>query len=81
MAGVWSEYNITVNAICPGYYMTDINKDYVHEHPDFYEDSLKQIPLKKWGEPDDIGDIDVYKRQGIGYGLCDGHEQLRTAES
>ena len=60
MAGVWSEYNITVNAICPGYYMTDINKDYVHEHPDFYEDSLKQIPLKKWGEPDDIGDIAVF---------------------
>ena len=40
--------------------MTDINKDYVHEHPDFYEDSLKQIPLKKWGEPDDIGDIAVF---------------------
>ncbi|WP_066687478.1 SDR family NAD(P)-dependent oxidoreductase [Christensenella intestinihominis] len=60
MAGVWSEYNVTVNAICPGYYMTDLNQDYVREHPDFYEDSLKQIPLKKWGKPDDIGGIAVF---------------------
>lgn len=60
MAGVWSEYGITVNSICPGYYMTDINKDYVKEHPDFYQDSLEQIPLKKWGEPADIGDMAVF---------------------
>ena len=40
--------------------MTDINKDYVKEHPDFYQDSLEQIPLKKWGEPADIGDMAVF---------------------
>ncbi|MEG2882828.1 MAG: SDR family oxidoreductase, partial [Christensenella sp.] len=60
MAGVWSEYNVTVNSICPGYYMTDINKNYVNENRKFYEDSLQQIPLKKWGEPDDIGDVAVF---------------------
>lgn len=60
MAGVWAQYGVTVNSICPGYYMTDINKAYVAEHPDFYEDSLKQIPLKKWGDPPDIGDIAVF---------------------
>ncbi|MBU9726476.1 SDR family NAD(P)-dependent oxidoreductase [Diplocloster modestus] len=60
MAGVWAEHHITVNAICPGYYMTDINKEYVKEHPEFYQDSLEQIPLKTWGKPDDIGDIAVF---------------------
>lgn len=60
MAGVWSEYGVTVNSICPGYYMTDINKAYVKENPAFYQDSLEQIPLKKWGEPSDIGDIAVF---------------------
>ena len=64
MAGAWSEYGVTVNAICPGYYMTDINKAYVAEHPEFYEDSLRQIPLKKWGEPEDIGDIAVFLASG-----------------
>lgn len=60
MAGVWAEHHINVNAICPGYYMTDINDSYVKEHPDFYMDSLEQIPLKTWGKPEDIGDIAVF---------------------
>ncbi|WP_044297736.1 SDR family NAD(P)-dependent oxidoreductase [Robinsoniella peoriensis] len=60
MAGVWAEYHINVNAICPGYYMTEINDSYVKEHPEFYMDSLDQIPLKTWGKPDDIGDIAVF---------------------
>lgn len=33
MAGAWAEHNIQVNCISPGYYMTDINRDYVKEPP------------------------------------------------
>ncbi|MEE0420884.1 MAG: SDR family oxidoreductase [Lachnospiraceae bacterium] len=60
MAGVWAEHNINVNAICPGYYMTEINEKYVKENPGFYKDSLDCIPLKTWGKPEDIGDIAVF---------------------
>lgn len=60
MAGAWAEYNVTVNAIAPGYYMTDINRDYVKKHPDFYEDSIKHIPLKTWGDEKRIGDVAVF---------------------
>lgn len=60
MAATWAEHNINVNSICPGYYMTDINKDYVKKHPDFYEDSLNQIPIRNWGNPENIGDIAVF---------------------
>lgn len=60
MAGAWAQYHITVNSISPGYYMTDINREYVKSHPEFYEDSLKQIPLQKWGREDDIGNIAVF---------------------
>ena len=60
MGATWAEHGVTVNAICPGYYMTDINKAYIAEHPDFYEDSLNQIPLKTWGKPENIGDIAVF---------------------
>ncbi len=64
MAGVWAEYNITVNALAPGYFMTDINRAYVKEHPDFFEDSLHQIPLKKWGEENSIGEVAVFLASG-----------------
>jgi len=60
MAGEWAKYNINVNSICPGYYMTDLNKAYVEQNPEFYVDSLRQIPLGRWGEPKDIGDIAVF---------------------
>jgi len=64
MAGAWAEYNITVNALAPGYFMTDINRAYVKEHPDFFEDSLHQIPLKKWGEENSIGEVAVFLASG-----------------
>ena len=60
MASAWAEYGICVNAICPGYYMTDINKAYVKEHEEFYRDSLNQIPLGRWGDPDEIGNLAVF---------------------
>lgn len=60
MAGAWAQYNITVNAIAPGYYLTDINKDYIKLHPDFYEDSVKQIPLGVWGDERNIGEVAVF---------------------
>jgi len=60
LAGAWAEYGIRVNAICPGYYLTDINKAYIEEHREFYEDSLNQIPLKQWGDPDEIGELVVF---------------------
>ncbi|MCL1895905.1 MAG: SDR family oxidoreductase [Clostridiales bacterium] len=59
-ASAWAEYGIRVNAICPGYYLTDINKAYIEEHEEFYQDSLGQIPLKKWGDPDEIGGLVVF---------------------
>ena len=60
MASAWAEYGIRVNAICPGYYLTDINKAYIEEHEEFYKDSLTQIPLKQWGNPDEIGELVVF---------------------
>ena len=59
-ASAWAEYGIRVNAICPGYYLTDINKAYIKEHEEFYKDSLNQIPLKQWGNPDEIGELLVF---------------------
>lgn len=59
-ASAWAEYGIRVNAISPGYYLTDINKAYIGEHEEFYKDSLNQIPLRQWGDPDEIGELAVF---------------------
>lgn len=60
MAGEWAQYNIRVNSICPGYILTDINKAFIAENGDFYDKSLDHIPTRKWGNPEQMGDIAVF---------------------
>ncbi len=93
MAGVWAEHNINVNAICPGYYMTEINEKYVKENPGFYKGFfLDCIPLKTWGKPEDIRGyrcisgitgVRLYDRSYTGYrrgihGLVGGEHIMRV---
>lgn len=60
IAGEWAQYNIRVNSICPGYILTDINKDFIARNGDFFEKSLEHIPVRSWGEPKQMGDIAVF---------------------
>lgn len=60
MAGEWAQYGIRVNSICPGYIMTDINKDFIERNVGFYEKSLEHIPVKHWGNPAEMGNIAVF---------------------
>ena len=60
MAGEWAKFGIRVNSISPGFFLTDINKRYLEEHPDFYEKSTRNIPLKRWGSPEEVGSLAVY---------------------
>ncbi|MFN2133432.1 MAG: SDR family NAD(P)-dependent oxidoreductase [Anaerolineae bacterium] len=60
MAGEWAKYNIQVNSIAPGYFMTDINKSFISENKGFYDQSVHRIPLRRWGDPDEIGEVAVF---------------------
>ena len=60
MAGEWARYNVQVNSIAPGYFMTDINKQFIRENQGFYDRSLGRIPLQRWGDPDEIGELAVF---------------------
>jgi NAD(P)-dependent dehydrogenase (short-subunit alcohol dehydrogenase family) len=54
-------YNIRVNAIAPGYFRTDM-MSYI-EKPEFktaYENTLSTIPMRRFGDSDDIKGIAVY---------------------
>jgi 2-deoxy-D-gluconate 3-dehydrogenase len=44
-------YNIQCNAICPGFFATEINADI---DPVIYERIAKRLPQGKWGDPADL---------------------------
>ncbi|MCS7338851.1 MAG: SDR family oxidoreductase [Verrucomicrobiae bacterium] len=50
---------ITVNAICPGPYPTEINRAILEsrEQAEFF---LSRVPLGRWGNPHEIGQLVVY---------------------
>jgi 3-oxoacyl-[acyl-carrier protein] reductase len=55
----WARDGIRVNGIAPGLIITKITK-VTWDHPRRYEDSLNNIPLRRWGTPEDIGGIALF---------------------
>jgi NAD(P)-dependent dehydrogenase (short-subunit alcohol dehydrogenase family) len=51
LATKWARYGITVNAIAPGWFPTDMNKVLLEGREDSY---LEHIPLRRFGGPDDL---------------------------
>ena len=59
-AADWAPYGVTVNAICPGGFMTDPNVRWAKEHPDVIETFKSLIPAGDFGQPEDLGPLAVY---------------------
>ena len=59
-AADWAQHGITVNAICPGLFMTDANKRWNSTRPDVIRAIVANIPMGRTGEPDEIGPLAVY---------------------
>jgi gluconate 5-dehydrogenase len=59
-AADWAPYGITVNAILPGGFMTEANQRWKQIHPEVIETFQQQIPLGRYGEPDELGPLAVY---------------------
>ena len=59
LAVEWARYNVRVNTICPGWIETDLTKPYM-QYQKVIDAGLKQIPLRRFGKPDDIGPLAVY---------------------
>ena len=51
LATKWAGRGITVNAIAPGWFPSDMNKVLLDAQPDLY---LERIPLRRFGGPDDL---------------------------
>jgi NAD(P)-dependent dehydrogenase (short-subunit alcohol dehydrogenase family) len=59
-AADWAPNGITVNAICPGLFMTDANKEWNKTRPDVIQAIVSNIPMGRTGEPEEIGPLAVY---------------------
>lgn len=56
----WAQYGITVNAICPGGFMTEPNVRWSQLHPEVVDHFRQEIPLGEYGQPEDLGPLAVY---------------------
>jgi NAD(P)-dependent dehydrogenase (short-subunit alcohol dehydrogenase family) len=59
-AADWAPHGVTVNAILPGGFMTDANLRWKQIHPEVIETFQQQIPMGRYGEPQELGPLAVY---------------------
>lgn len=56
----WAPHGVTVNAICPGGFMTAPNVRWSQEHPEVIQKFRDQVPMGEFGQPEDLGPLAVY---------------------
>lgn len=56
----WAPFRVTVNAICPGGFMTEPNVKWARENPEIINTFKSQIPAGDFGQPEDLGPLAVY---------------------
>jgi 3-oxoacyl-[acyl-carrier protein] reductase len=59
LAEAWARDGIRVNGVAPGFVATKLTAR-SHEDKNVYEATLKRIPLRRWGEAQEIGDAVVF---------------------
>jgi NAD(P)-dependent dehydrogenase (short-subunit alcohol dehydrogenase family) len=50
---------ITVNGISPGPFATELNRP-ILDNPELNQQFISKIPVGRWGQPQEIGDIAVF---------------------
>ena len=59
LAVEWARYNIQVNAIAPGWFVTDMNSQ-AFDDPKVRERLLRDVPARRTGRIEEIGPLVVY---------------------
>lgn len=55
----WARDGIRVNGVAPGLVDTKITK-VTRDHPKRYEGTLEEIPLRRWGTPEEMGSVALF---------------------
>ncbi len=59
LAAEWGKYNITVNAICPGYFYTPLTKETLDS--DFFQQNAKtMIPMERYGNEGELDSAAIF---------------------
>lgn len=58
----WAKHNITVNAVAPGWFPTEMNVDprYGDVHPKYKEQMLERTPMGRLGQPGELMGVIVF---------------------
>ena len=54
MANAWAPYGIRVNAVAPGWFITELTEA-LQKDKSRYAEILSRIPLGRWGNPEELG--------------------------
>jgi len=55
----WARYNIQINGIGPGYFLTEMNRS-LHDDPAFNERICLRTPAGRWGDPKELAGSAVF---------------------
>jgi gluconate 5-dehydrogenase len=59
-AADWAPRGVNVNAICPGLFMTEPNRNWARDNPDVISTFVEAIPMGRAGEPEEIGPLALF---------------------
>lgn len=60
LSNEWMSKGVNVNAIAPGYMVTELTSDMKEKNPGQYEEITNRIPAHRWGQPEDIKGVVVF---------------------
>ena len=60
MAVEWARFNVRTVCIAPSYIVTEMAKRDIEANPQILEQNLKKIPMRRGGEPREVGDVCVF---------------------
>ncbi len=60
VAADWAAAGVTANAILPGGFLTEPNRRWQETHPEVIAEFERQIPMGRFGAPEDLGPLAVY---------------------
>ena len=60
LAVAWAKDNIQVNAILPGWFLSDLTRGIPEADPSRYDNINLRIPTGRWGEPSELGGAAVF---------------------
>ena len=60
LAVEWARFNVRVNCIAPSYIVTEMARKDIEVNPKILEQNLRKIPMKRAGEPREVGDVVVF---------------------